>query len=425
MPPARGRWIPSFVSPNRIAYMAASASMKATASVTHSLSVKMAGSASMEGTCATTRLAQVKFTADELLDLDLTPRRLESFRFDVVDTEGNTLGELAVSNDSKPQISNDSSRRIKRDLSSLTIPPRPDIARDLANMYFAEDIDTQLHRIKVFHVLGDGGPDYELPMGLFVFSTDPKRVRTYGDTIEASLDDLSQIFDQKAVESVTFAAGTNVATALQQLYDLVGLSATIDTTTVTLGDPVTMLALKDSPQSTAELLCTLAGFLPPYFDNDGVGICRATPDHVSTTPTLEYGQRSRAYADDIINSSSLLTAPNIWIAEATSATDNAIIGRYALPATDPHSYENIGYYIPEQVDVQGIDTIEAANEAARAAGVSSRKRLRRRHWSSPVDSRHDTFDAVGWDDEIDLELSWEAELIPGGTMTHESVVVEA
>ena len=358
----------------------------------------------------------VPFTADELLDLTVTPRRIESFRFDVQDRHGNTLGVLAVVG--APRITNDVSRRIKRDL-TITIPPRSTLTTYQTSTFFSDNIDAQQHRIKVVHTFGS----YENPMGLFVFSLDPRSVRSYGETINASLDDLSQIFDQKVIESYTWPAGTNIADALGDLYAGVGLTAQIDATTVTLGEAVTMLALKDSRQSVAETFCRIAGFLPPYFDNAGVGVCRAAPDVTSGTPSLVYGTGSRAYDGTVVEASSLLVSPNVWVAEATSLTDTPLVGRWALDPADSHSFESIGYWIPEQVDVTGIDTLDAATEAARAASIVSRKHLRRRSWSSPVDSRHDTFDPVAWDDEIDLEQSWSAELVRGGTMTHESMVL--
>lgn len=403
------------------AKLAAAGNMKATATVTIAQTAKLGATANMTATSTKTRLEIVPFTADELLDM-AAPRRLESFRFDVQDAAGNVLGQLAVTNESEPTLSNDVSRRIRRDLTNVVIPPRPLQETGITTRYFSEDINTQQHRIKVWHVLGTGGPGYELPLGVFLFSNDPRKIATYGNTITATLDDLSQLFDQKVVESVTFSAGTNIATALASLYADAGIDSQIDATSVTLGNPVTMLAFKDSRQSTADALCAIAGFLPPYFSNDGVGICRAAPDLTSTTPTLVYGAGSRAFADDIIESSGQLLAPNLWIAEG-GATDNPIVGRYALPADDPHSFESIGYYITDTISAEGIDTQSAADEAARAGGVTSRKQLRRRHWTSPIDSRHDTFDPIGWDAQIDLEQSWSMTLAANGTMTHESIVL--
>ena len=418
----RGRWIPSYAGLSRGMSMAAASSMKLTPTVAHPGAMKMAAAASLTFTGQVTRLAVVQFTADELLDLEVTPRRVESFRFDVLDPESNVLGQLAVTNESTPQITLDTSRRIRRELSGVVIPPRTAQTVD-STLFFSGDIDTQNHRIKVWHVLGDGGEGYEYPMGVFVFSADPARIRTYGNTIDATLADLSQIFDQQVLDSVTFNAGTNAGTALATLFDAAGLTATIEPTSVTFGEPVTMVALQDSRQSTADVICQICGFLPPYFDNNGTGVCRSTPDYTATTPTLTYGTGSRAHDGSITETSSLLLAPNVWIAEASSGTADAIIGRYELDADDPHSIASIGYAIPEKVDVQGIDTQTAADDAARAAGQASRKRLRHRHWTSPIDSRHDTFDAIGWDTETDLELSWSCDLVPGGTMTHDTVIL--
>lgn len=383
---------------------------------------QMAAAARLSLTGRVTIPLVVPFTEDELLDLLVTPRRKESFRYDVVDKEHNVLGRLVVTSASAPGITNDTSRAIRRQLVNVTIPPRPGWSTDdpsTDGWYYSDDIDTQQHRVRVWHVFGT----YQRSLGVFMFSADPRTVRTAGETINAQLDDYGHIFSQQVLTSTTFPQGTNISVALAALYADVGLRAVIEATSATLAQPLTVVALEDSRQSIAESLCAAAGFLPPYFDNDGVGRCRPTPDYPNTTPSLVYGEGSRAYAGSIESANAVLVAPNTWVAESSGGTDVAIVGVYTLPNEDPHSVASIGYAIPERVDASGVDTVAAAEEAARAAGMSSKKRLRRRTWTSPIDSRHDTFDAVLWDGEVLVEQSWSMELRPGGSMQHDSVVV--
>lgn len=355
-------------------------------------------------------------TATEWLDLDGLPLRQETFRFDVLDQSLTKIGELAV--DQAPHITNDVNRPIRRTLDGLVVPPRSLHERDSA-LYFAEDVDAILHRVRPMHLLPDGTAN---PLGIFLWANKTKRVRTFGEALRGNLVDQCLVLEQRLIYGVGYQS-TNITTALTAEAAAAGFTGTrvaIDVTTVAAAGANVWAAGRDTRLKVMEDLCLMAGFLVPYFDNDGILVCRSAPNLATATATVTYGPGSRVVDDTIDESDDLLDAPNIYVAIDTAGQNGEVVGTFSVPASAPHSYANRGFYVPQFVDQQGLADVTAANAAAAAAYAQDSSTFKWRSFASPIDSRHDTFDIVE-DENGDLwrEQSWSMDLRAGGLMEHQ------
>lgn len=363
-------------------------------------------------------------TADELLDLDATSRRTESFRFDLLNSANARVGEIAVDRKSPPSIRLDSAATIPRTLNGMRILPRTR-ATDDSTLFFAGDVNTVVDRVQVIHVVGGGGVGYENSMGIFLFSDDVEEVASGGTGKLCDLVDQTQITAQVIPISGTAPAGTGVSFLLEYLADYVGLvNHSVEVSPEVLGTSITGLSGRDTWDGLAQKFCALAGFYRPYFDNDGVWTCRSVPTLATAPAEHTYGPGAgttgRVLAGSITKASGLLRAPNRYIARSTGL-DAELVGTFDVPASAPHSFANIGYYRVKSQDIQGAENQAAINASAAAMYAQDTSVFQSTSFSSPIDSRHDTFGILElYDGATAIEHEWGASLRPGGEMTHDA-----
>jgi len=342
--------------------------------------------------------------------------RTEGVRWDVLDHDNNLIGTLMADRDNPAAISNDVTRAIRRTISSLNILPRPVYDTDTSHFY-ADDIDPLTMRIKPYWTYANGDA---FPLGLFVFGDDSQVLWSWGWPRQCSLTDLMADLDQPLDNAVGYGQGTNVYNALINECDKTGIGPDeriIESTTAVIDVPVGWVPGRDTQLVVFDGLCKLAGFLPPYRNNDGVLVCRSSPDLASATATYEYGANTVVLTGTAVLSSDILTAPNRYVVVGSN-TDTELVGIFDVPDSAPHSYMNIGRYRRKSESVQGLTTQAQADAAAAAAYVTDSSTYSWLGFDTPVDPRHDTWDILSFDGVNYRQLGWTIECRVGGTMRH-------
>lgn len=354
-------------------------------------------------------------TGDELLDLDGTSRRNETFRFEVLDATLASIGTIDVqSNRSPPSIVNDSNASTKRRVTGMTIAPEDYAALDLLN-----------DRIRISHIVGSGGAGYEWPLGVFLFGDSDDDEMSFGTLGEVTLVDQGVLLQQLLDTSVSYPTGTIVEEAIAEQAGLAGIASTsIDPLGTVLTAPIVGVIGRDTRGNVVDRLCAAGGYLPWYFTNAGALRARQVPDLSTLTADHEYGpgtgSTGRVEAGTVRRASGILTAPNRYVAyEQTSTGD--IVGIFDIPDSAEHSFANIGRYVTRAEAVQGIADQASADAAAAALYANDDSVFETRSFTTPVDGRHETFDVIRWDaGSFYLEQLWQLECRVGGRMSHET-----
>lgn len=340
-----------------------------------------------------------------LLDLDPGIGQVAStVRFQVVNRDLELVGDIhPIAADS---ISAKTSGNVKRTLSGFKLDDQT-----------LRDIDPFQHRIKPWWVLEDGT---EWPLGVYVFTDAAKHRGTYVDTLTTTLLDQDFILDQGT--RTTFGVGQNgsilngVVDVINQVritnYRIPAASSSV------VADPVTW------PAGTSRLkilndLCNLAGWLPPYFDNDGVLTIRVPPDIDRDPPDHRYSSHySRVLRSTIVENENLLDAPNVYLVVCSGPSSSEITAFAAVDADLPFSVQNRRFEVVNVTRVQGITTTDQAQQIANILASSAGFGFRNVEFQGFADPRHDLFQTVEWDGFMYREIEHSLKLTPGGPHTH-------
>lgn len=340
-----------------------------------------------------------------------------SFRFELLDVSHNVIGHLSPFSDTAPSITNSIDRTIKRQMQGLVLPVSD-----------AMSINTLTDRVKPWAVFGDGT---QVPCGVFIFSDTTMSRRTFGSTQFAStgsqvtltgslLDQLSMI-DQATAVGTAYPPGTPIATALEeQMQRSSALDWHIDPSTAKIRG--TEWFVKPAGTSLLEVindLAQLGSYYTLFFDNEGVGQILQVPDLSSSDIDFEYGEGGTVFADSVTESNDLLQAPNRYIVVNNSLTDQAVSGRWDIPATSPNSISNIGRIVAHQIDMQGIESNSDAAAAAKAFGQADFSTYAWATFDTLINPNHDTFNIVGWRGIKYREQSWGYTCVHDAKHNHE------
>lgn len=348
-------------------------------------------------------------TPTQLIELDGTPSRRESVRWDLLDVDLLKVGELHPDRArAVPRITNSTESALKRSVSSVLLPPDE-----------SADIDTIAARIRPSWVLQDGS---EYPLGVFLFADASRSIFSFGDELSGTLVDQLFILDQELAASLSYPAGTIVTSALEDLAAQAGIvSRHVIPSTQQLSYPVAWKAGTSRLRAMTEL-ATQIGYSSPYFDNTGTLQIVPAPNLATAMPTLTYSKgdvdEGRVYAETIVETDDLLRAPNLYVVIDNSATAGPIVGRYVVPASAPHSIPNRGFAVPRVVDLQGLTSSSDADAAAQALAAEDGEAFVWATFSAAPDPRHDTFDVVEFLGETYREIGWSLTCAPGGPHTH-------
>jgi hypothetical protein len=344
-------------------------------------------------------------STDDLLDLRNIGQRAETFRFDVLDENLADKFELKPAYDQPPTITNDTTRRIKRDLSGLVLPP---------GTY--DDVDFMRDRVRASLVLENGAV---MPLGVFVFVDDPERERSFCSTITASLVDQCTILDQPWPYTFSMQPGLSIAIVLAIIFEVCGFPKgryVVDQFPNLVRAPIAW------PAGTSLLkimndLCALVGAYSVFFTNDGIGRVQIAQDLATATPAVRYESGLNIVEGSIVRTSDRLIAPNRYVVVDSGANDAPVMGIYDIPAEAPNSFQNRGRRLVRFISEQGLDSGPAAVARAKAAYDQDTRAAERIECAGIIDPRLDTFSVVEFlGDRWRVEKWGGVQLRPGALM---------
>ncbi len=339
----------------------------------------------------------------------------EAIRFDVLDRRSVVVGELQVTRAGGLRMSNDSTRATRRTVDGVEVAVRPLWDQNTRRVYSGE-FDTFTTEVAVVWVR-DGT---EYPLGIFAWGDESEKIDSYGDPFSGRLVDRSAALDDPIDRNISYPAGTLGVEVLESVANAAGFfDLAIDGSTVALGAPVAAVAGRDTRLQFMETISLSIGFLPPYFDNNGVLTCRSAPDLASADAAFAYGPGERSVtAHTPVRSNDRLSAPNRYQVISGTA-DFPVVGVYDIPDAAPNSYANTGRYKTHTQDVQGI--ADEFTAVLCAAGIYSFDKSTQTWlgFTSPPYPDHDTFDLVRFDGDVYREVGWTLDLTVGGQMTHD------
>lgn len=352
-------------------------------------------------------------TTTDLLDLDGIGQRAESFRFDLLDKSLHRIGTVQVPRlgGTIPEIENVTTRATKRAMRGFQLPPGT-----------ADDVNPYTDRIRPVMVLENGA---EIHMGVFLFLSATSYIQSQGTTLGSDLADQGLILDQPIVETLSFAPYANIADCLVRCFDIAGFTPdryVIDQLNATLGTTGVQWRAGTRLVSCMNQLCARGGAYSVFFTASGLGRVKVVQDISQIPPTVSYayGPNGNVIRDSIVATSQTIFAPNRYLVTDTSANAAPVTGTYVVPATAPHSFENIGYYRTQVITEQGLPDTFAAQRRAMVEYVQDAADYLWASFSGVIDPRHDTFDIIAVDGDRYRELKWgPVQLAPGAIMPHD------
>lgn len=340
-------------------------------------------------------------------------QRAGSARFDLLDQSNSYLRSLTVSKESAPRLSNNINRRIKRSLEGLVLPPSETAA-----------IDTLKHRVRAWWVREDGS---EESLGVFIFGDASRYRKLYGSVqlmsptqpgkvTEASMLDQLATLDQGSRGVTYFAPQDSIYNAIVQQLEARGVyDYFVEPSDARFGNWVVWKPNENALTIIYDL-CELGGYYTLYFDRNGTAQVRQVPDYEAAEPDHSYPIGSPIGMDSFVESDSTLRAPNVYVVVNSGFTEAPVWGEWHIPAGAPHSYANRGFFVVEEVDMQGIEDNAAATRAAKAYGQQQYHTFESIDVDIAIDPTFDTFEMAQFIDDKYRVQAWDFALEEGDMM---------
>jgi hypothetical protein len=347
-------------------------------------------------------------TSDQILNLRDVRRRFDRFRFELCDQNWNPIGTLHPDREQNvPTVELDTSSNTMRRLTGFKL--LPDEVSDVAPLK---------DRLRVYMTLQNNA-EYRLGSFLWVDANEPKR--SWGDEHHGELVDPGFILDQKSTRAFGWGRGATITLVMfflmfQAGFELKDIATIGEEANRSLADPIAWQPGVTWHQMLVDL-GNLVGFTPPWFDRDGRLHFDLLPDHETEAPTVPaLEDNTRIIRDSILSSNDLGRAPNDF-ATVDSGTDRILAGRFQLPASAPHSFQNRGFRIGEVETVQGMETQAQADKATLELAKKT-KAFEILTLTTTADPRHDVFAIVPAYGKRWLETAWSLECRSGGLHNH-------
>lgn len=340
-------------------------------------------------------------TPNAILDGDLSIGQVQcSVRYDLLGQDLSVIGQLNPL--TVGSVSATTSGTIKRNLGGVKISQQ-----DLL------DVNPFIDMVLPWMVLGDGT---EWPLGVFCFSSLPRRVLSYMDTMDATMLDQDFNLDVEAGRSWSIPTRGRILNLVTAILDEAYIPPSYrdlpnsDDTQV-LG-PVSW----DAKTHLARIIddcARLAGWLPHYFDNRGKFVLRTPPDVAYSAPDIEYQLvDGRILAGTIVENDNLLDAPNVFRVVGSSPVGGEIVGEAQVAPYLPYSVEKRGRRRPVQTEVQGLTSASQAQTMAQAQAASA-PGFKAVEFDATPDPRHDLFMLVAYNQDVYRELGFNLTLNQG------------
>lgn len=344
-------------------------------------------------------VALTNFVPDPLLDLEpWVGQRQATFKFFVTDAVTNkVLGEITPLRNAN--LTHDSGSLIKRTL-------RMELGKT-----DAAAINPVSDRVQVYMKFPDGT---EYPLGKYMFADASLTRYTSGTLGQYNLNDEMFLVDQEigtAINGVGIAAQDLIARVVQGLPIKLSVAAS----------PYLNNSSWDfstSRGSILESLSVVGDYFSPWFANDGKLTFIRTFDPARKVYDLDFDLGNKVLREGIVETSDLLTAPNVIIVVSNSNQDDTVpVASVAYVSPNaPNSVAKRGFRIPKTYNLQLNDQSQAV---AVAAGLAQRNTiLEKVTLTTAPDPRHDSYNVIRWRGDPWLELSWSLDLMEGGRMSH-------
>lgn len=320
-------------------------------------------------------------------------------RFDVVAPTLDVLGAVHPQSGDL-SVSVDTEANVVRTMRGVTLGPNE-----------ARDLDLYRDRLRPVMVLEDGS---EWPLGVFLFAGITPQVTTGFTLVDATLCDFGFALDQALTYSAGVPADGALYPAMTELVERAGVwDYVIDYTEQRTREPLNW-PVGTRTADCLNYLSRLAGYLRPYFDNQGRLVWRAAPA-LSGDVAHVYNQDTAARIVDgtLAPADNLLDAPNVYVVIGSGPQRAEVVARAYVDPRLPHSRERRGFEVPKVLRLQGVADTEHAQRVADTMAAEDVKQLRTVSWSSTPDPRHDVFDVVSVDGVLYREVAWSLNLGTG------------
>lgn len=182
-----------------------------------------------------------------------------------------------------------------------------------------------------------------------------------------------------------------------------------------------------SRKQVLETIAELGGYLPPWFDHEGVFRMIRVFDPAEGAPEFDFDAQRSVFAESVTRAGDSLTKPNRIVvvsnaAAATGGDGNAIdpgpVSAFCdVPSTAPHSVQNIGFVRPKVIEMQ-VDSPAQAQAVADLLCLTQTV-AETLTCATAADPRHDAWATVQFQGQRWLEYAWSLELEAGGDMQHQ------
>lgn len=340
--------------------------------------------------------------ANRILDLAQGIGQVQStVIYQILDRDLNVVGEVNSLTDCTVAAS--TSAAVKRQLSGFKLSER-----DLRK------VDLFQHRIRVLMLLEDGT---SWPLGVYVFTDSAKNVGSYISTLDTVLMDQDYILTQGIRNPYGVNPGGSITDAINAILDEAGIFQrdVPGDATVRVGDPVSWPP-GTSRSEMLKVLCNLAGWLPPYFNNGGVCVVRPPTTVINVEPDHYYDLHRVAY-NTLIENDNLLQAPNVYVVISTGPSKGDISATAEVDANLPFSVPNRGFVVTSVHRTQGLTSTRQAQDMADALAAQGSMGFKTVYFTGPPDPRHDLYETIEYDGTIYNEVEWSLPL-KGASMSH-------
>jgi|LakMenE18May11ns_1017448.scaffolds.fasta_scaffold9957458_3 hypothetical protein len=258
-----------------------------------------------------------------------------------------------------------------------------------------------------------------LRLGMFSIASDPARylANNLRAPVEPYLVDGGSFLATPSPYNLSGRSAESVSDALERVCDAAGIERRmIEPTGEIFGEPVAY-QVGTTFATALNGFCSLAGFLPPHFDRNGILQLRPLlPDDAQ--PAAFYDSTNILY-DTRVEDSDYLDAPNVFVVVGSGATDAPIIATAEIPVNAPNSlFKRNGRRIAQIIREQGIESVAQAQRLVQLIANTAVAGYQTISFGAVPNPNHDCFDLVSVNNVIYREMSWDFDMTIGGVMSH-------
>lgn len=276
--------------------------------------------------------------------------------------------------------------------------------------------------------------DQEFPLGRYLYTD-----ATHQDFFDEDLEEIRQLTSCQLTDQMAI-----VDTELETAFSCVLEPARSAMGRLLRSLPIDHL-FEDSPllisnswtagtsrRRVLESIAELGGYLPPWFDNNGVLRAVQQFDPTAGSPIFDFDAQRNVVADSPVRSNSTLLAPNRIVVVSNGGNTyggsssekhpadpidpGPLMAFCDVPSTAPHSAMNLGFIRPRVIEIQA--TTAAQCQAVADLECLTQTVAEEMELATAGDPRHDGWDTVDFEGERWLEIGWSISLVAGGVMQH-------